>query len=274
MAKGQRRVGQDKGEVDQSIPLACADESVAVDFLEELRWGKDKTHACPHCGDADTYQVVDRKDGCKRNADYRWRCRKCGQFHTVRTGTVMEGSYIPLNHWCHVFWKACSSKKGVSAMQMRRETGLSYKSAHFLIHRVRYGLSDMPGCKLTEKAEVDETYIGGRPRKGGKPGIRGRGIKKQPVMVLVQRNGEAGAEVIPNVTGKTLQGVIREHVAGSAAIMADEWRSYRGSAREFASGYHTVNHGYGVYSRGDFYTNTAESFSPWSSAACTGRSMP
>ncbi len=260
MAKRQAKTGEVKDEIGRSIPLACADETVAVNFLEQLRWGKEKTHVCPHCNGSDIYPMMDRQQPDKRNRNFRWRCRSCGQYHTVRTGTVMEESLIPMRHWCYAFWKVCSSKKGVSSLQIRRETGLSYKSALFLMHRVRFALSDMPGCKLMEKVEVDETYVGGKPRKGCGKGKTGRGTKKQPVMVMVQRNGEARAKVIADVTANTLKGEIRKHVDSSAAIMTDEWRSYRGLEHEFAGGHHTVNHGCGEYSRGDVFTNTAESF--------------
>ena len=260
MAKGQKAAGKQKGGVLQSIPLACADEHVAVAFLEQLRWGRDCRHACPRCGSDDVYVVMARKEPEKRNADYRWRCRGCGRYHTVRTGTVMEDSRIPLRHWCHAFWKVCSSKKGISAKQIQRESGLSYKSALFLMHRVRFALADMNGCKLSGTVEVDETYVGGKPRPGTGPHKPGRGTKKTPVVGLVQRAGDVRAGVIPDVTMKTLRGAMREHVDPSSRIITDEFSSYRGTGREFAGGHETVNHGRREYSRGDVHTNTAESF--------------
>lgn len=163
MAKGQGKNGTSNSETVRNRPMAVADEDAAVHFVETLRWGADKAHGCPRCDSGDTYVVKDRKTG-ERNRDYRWRCRGCGKYHTVRTGTVMEDSRIPLGHWCYAFWKCCSSRKGISAKQIERETGLSYKSALFLMHRVRFALADMTNCKLTGTVEADETYVGGKPR--------------------------------------------------------------------------------------------------------------
>jgi transposase-like protein len=252
--------GQSDSEVNRSIPLACADESHAVDYVEQLRWGADKEHGCPRCGSVKVYPMKDRKHPDQRNADHRWRCRDCGAFHTVRTGTVMEDSRIPLRHWCYAFWKVCSSKKGISALQIKRETGLTYKSALFLMHRIRFALSDMPGCKLTGKVEVDETYVGGKPRHGGPSSKRGRGTRKQPVMAMVQRQGEVRTRVIADVTAKTLKAAIVEHVHESARLNTDEFPSYRPIGRTWPGGHETVDHRHYEYCRGDAHTNTAESF--------------
>ena len=252
--------GRSDSQVIRTIPLACADESIAVEYVEELRWGKDKAHACPRCGDDNVYPVMDRKNPGKRNADYRWRCRGCGTFHTIRTGTVMEDSRVPLRHWCYAFWKVCSSKKGISAKQIQRETGLTYKSALFLMHRIRFALCDMPGCKLTGAVEVDETYIGGKPRPFGPISKRGRGTRKQPVMAMVQRGGDVRTAVIPNVTATTLKAAIVQHVAETAKLNTDEFVSYQPIGRSWPGGHDTIDHKRREYSRGEAYTNTAESF--------------
>jgi len=260
MAKRQGKVGENKSKAVRNIPLACADEEAAVNYVEQLRWGEEKAHACPRCGDSNVYMVMDRDVPDKRNADFRWRCRGCGRYHTARTGTVMEDSRVAMRHWCYAFWKVCSSKKGVSAKQIQRETGLSYKSALFLMHRVRFALVGMDGCKLTGTVEVDETYVGGKPRPGGKPSKVGRGTNKQPVMALVQRAGDVRAEVIPNVTAKTLRAAIDAHVDESARLNTDDFTSYRPIRRTWPGGHEVVCHSKGEYARGDVHTNSAESF--------------
>ena len=88
--------------------------------------------ACPRCGDTDVYQMLDSKTG-DRQKDFRWRCRGCEKQYTCRSGTVMEDSPIPMMHWCRAFWLACSSKKGISAKQIQRTTGLTYKSALYMM---------------------------------------------------------------------------------------------------------------------------------------------
>ncbi len=260
MTTMKNRNGRSDSEVIRSVPLACADEGFAVDYVEQLRWGAEKTHSCPRCGRADVYQMMDRKQPEKRNADHRWRCRDCGAFHTVRTGTVMEDSRIPLRHWVFAFWQVCSNKKGISALQIKRETGLTYKSALFLMHRVRFALSDMPGCKLTGKVEVDETYVGGKPRPGGPKRKCGRGTTKQPVMAMVQRDGEVRTRVIANVTAKTLKTAIDENVEETARLNTDDFISYRPIGRRWPGGHDVVRHSEREYANGDACTNTAESF--------------
>lgn len=147
------KVAENKSEAVQKLPMACADETAAVELLEELRWADEP--CCPRCGDTDVYQIQSRDGG--RNKRYLWRCRGCGDQYTVRIGTVMEDSRIPLRHWCYAFWAACSSKKGVSAKQIERQTGLSYKSALFLMHRIRFAMADAhDGNPLSGDVEMDE----------------------------------------------------------------------------------------------------------------------
>jgi transposase-like protein len=217
----------------------------------------------------------DAKSG-ERNKSFLWRCHGCKRQFTVRIGTVFEDSRIPLKHWCYAFWASCASKKGISAMQIQRQTGLSYKSALFLLHRVRYAMAPARSPrKLKGTVEVDETYVGGKARNM----TRGQYLKwaaqpeakwghkpkrvtseKPPVVALVERGGEVRAQVTTNVTSATLKGAIRQHVDRSATINTDELRQYRGIGREFAGGHHAVKHSIGEYARGDVTTNSVEGF--------------
>ena len=140
MAKGQRPAGSDKSAIITAVPKACADELAAVEFIESLRWSETGP-CCQRCGDTDVYKMTDRKTG-QRNKRFLWKCNGCQKQYTVRVGTVMEDSRIPLRHWAYALWKACSSKKGVSALQIKRETGLTYKSALFMMHRIRFGMAE------------------------------------------------------------------------------------------------------------------------------------
>src|SRR5579864_6628432 len=179
MAKGQRKVASGKSAIVAALPSACADEQAAVKFLEDHRWSKTGA-CCPRCGDTDVYQMKDRKTG-ERNKRFLWRCNGCKQQYTVRVGTVFEDSRIPLRHWCYAFWAASVSKKGVSALQIKRQTGLTYKSALFMMHRIRFAMA--PDSSTVSKlggkgsvVEADETYVGGKPRyKSDKGGFR-RGV--------------------------------------------------------------------------------------------------
>ena len=153
MARNQRKNGESKSEVIRALPLACQNETAAVEFMESMRWGDEP--CCPRCGDVDVYKMIDRKTG-ERNKRFLWRCKGCNQQFTVRVGTVMEDSRIPLRHWCFAYWRAATSKKGVSALEIRRQTGLSYKSALFLMHRIRFAMAPTDGePKLTGTVKVD-----------------------------------------------------------------------------------------------------------------------
>ncbi|MGA3169401.1 MAG: IS1595 family transposase [Chthoniobacteraceae bacterium] len=246
-----------KSEIVEALPLACADETAAVEFLEQQRW--DNSPACAHCESPDVYKMKAR-DG-SRNKRFLWRCRACGEQYTVRIGTIYEESLIPLRHWCYAFWRACSSKKGVSAREIQRHCQITHKSALFLLHRIRFAMA--PDAKPTEPlngtVECDETYVGGKPRRGTGYHPRGRGTPKTPVFAMVQREGNIRRSVVADVTARTLKGAIRENVSPSSTIITDEFVSYFGIGREFPGGHEVVRHSQHEYARGDVHTNTAES---------------
>ena len=256
MTKRDRKHQLSNSPVVEQIPLACSDELAAVEFLEHQRWGSNP--CCVHCGSVDVYKMVDAKTG-ERNSRYLWRCRGCKQQYTVRIGTVYEESRIELRHWCYTFWRAATSKKGVSALEIKRHCQISYKSALFLMTRIRFAMApDGSEPQLTGTVECDETYVGGKPRHPG-TGKRGRGTSKTPVFAAVQRQGDIRRRVVADVTGATLKQAIREEVAGSARIMTDELHAYKGIGSEFAGGHETVSHSAKEYARGDVHTNTVES---------------
>lgn len=244
-----------KSEVIKNVPKICADELAAVEFFEEQRWGD--TPACVHCGSVEVYKMVDRKTG-ERSKRFLWRCLDCKQQYTVRIGTVYEESRLPLRHWCYAFWRAATSKKGVSALEISRNCQITYRSALFLMNRIRFAMApDDATPKLSGVVECDETWVGGKPRVKG-ISKRGRGTKKTPVFAAVERNGRIRRRVVADVTGDTLKDAIRDVVDPRARIMTDENSSYRGIGNEYAS-HETVRHGAKEYARGDVHCNTAES---------------
>src|SRR5260221_2281695 len=119
-----------------ALRKATISEADAVEFIERERWGN--APACPRCGAVEVYKMMS-EDGT-RNADSRWRCRGCVKMFTVRTGTIFEESRLPLRVWVYAFWKAASSKKGISALQLSREMEITHKSALFVLRRIRHGL--------------------------------------------------------------------------------------------------------------------------------------
>jgi transposase-like protein len=254
----KKRHNLSKSTVIEDIPLACSDETAAVEFFESQRWGD--TPCCVKCGSVDVYQMKDAATG-ERNKRFLWRCRDCKEQYTVRIGTVYEESRLPMKHWAYAFWRGATSKKGVSALEIKRHCQISYKSALFLMNRIRFAMSPDPNePKLNGIVECDETYVGGKPRKGdGKTHKKGRGTSKTPVFAAVARDGKIRRRVVANVTGETLRAAIREDVDPESYIITDEHLGYRGIGEHFEGGHHTVRHSAGEYARGPYHTNTAES---------------
>ncbi len=261
----------DKGiEPELDLGLGVYDERfqdafAAADYLESLRWPNGPV--CPHCGESERKPYA-----LKSKTRKLWKCAACRKQFTVTIGTIFEGSHIKLNKWLLAFYLLCSSKKGMSAHQLHRMLGVTYKSAWFMAHRIRYAMQQPAFTELLSGVvEVDETYVGGKVRRSNvkqyapldpmKPDKRrlGRGgDNKTPVVALVERGGNVRAERMANVTGKELKGAIRRHVDPSATIMTDSFASYRGLDKEYA-GHFTVNH-LDEYVNGEIHTNTAENF--------------
>lgn len=257
-----------KSDIVREIPTVLADEAKAVAFLEKYRWGSNPT--CPHCESTNVYQMNDASG--QRSKRFLWRCRSCGRQYTVRTGTVMEHSHIPLRSWVYTIWQIVSCKKGVAALQIKRHTQITYRSALFLMNRLRHGFahfSDMAE-KLDEIVEADEVYVGGKPRVKG-VSKRGRGTKKIPVFAVVQRYGNVRTKVVTSVNGETLKGALKSMVSPTAIVLTDDLNSYHGLGKHFEA-HHSVNHSAKQYARewpdkppkvakGDsLHTNTIESF--------------
>jgi hypothetical protein len=251
--------------LDQIMQRFATDDA-AREFLEGIRWPNGP--ACPHCGnvDADRIYSIAANPGKKIRAGLR-HCAACESQFTVTVGTIFEDTKIPLRKWLVAWYMICSSKKGVAALQIQRQLDIgSYRSAWFMMHRIRYALRDpvfadaLGGSGQT--VEVDETYVGGKPRpKSGEPkSKRGRGTKKVPVVSLVERGGRARSKMITGADSKTRKTAIRDNVHPLSRIATDEWAAYRGIGSEFFGGHVTVNHGSGEYARGDAHTNTAEGY--------------
>lgn len=228
------------------------DPDAAREYLERLRWaGKP---VCPHCGVVgDHYALVG-----KAHRRGLWKCKDCRQQFSVTVGTVFERSKIPLHKWLLATHLMCASKKGISSHQIHRMLGVTYKTAWFMAHRIREGMTTKPTGKLGsggQPVEVDETFWGNNK----KPGQKGRGYAhKMKVLSLVERDGEKRSFHIANVTAKTLRPILKEQLSEKARLMTDEASAYTVVGREFAD-HGVVNHGSGEYSRGDVTTNTVES---------------
>ncbi len=235
-----------------------ANEDKAIEFVESLMWPDGPV--CPHCGGMDkAYKIKANPEKKVRHG--LWKCGHCRQQFTVRIGSIFEGSKIPMKTWLLIISQMCSAKKGVSASQVQRMTGLSYKAAWFACHRIRLAMTQEPLLgKLGSGGgivEVDETYVGGKARnnrhKDRKP------PKKVAVLTLIDREGQARTFKIPNTKKAILQTIVRPNVDRSAVIMTDENPSYEG-LDDFFKAHHTVNHSETFVRAVIIHTNFAESY--------------
>jgi transposase-like protein len=224
----------------------------AREYLEAIRWGADR--ACPHCG------TVNESFATKKAGVYRCRSKECRKDFSVTTKSVMESSHIKLNVWLQAFFLMSSSKKGMSAHQLHRALGVTYKSAWFLSHRIREAMRSggllPPMGGAGKVVESDETYIG---RLKGQPKRRGGASHKNTVLTLVERGGSARSFHIDTSTVAQVAPIVRANIARESRLMTDEARHYLEVGRDFAS-HDAVHHKAEEYVRGDIYTNTVEGY--------------
>ena len=238
-----------------------SDEDAARALLEEMRWGKDGA-VCPHCGGADPYTLTPKATSKKPGRKGLYKCKACRRQFTVTVGTIFEDSHIPISKWLLALHLLASSKKGISAHQLHRNLGISYKGAWFMAMRLRFAMMNGgPMADLMQgTVEIDEAYIGARNKRGTKRGRPGPDSHKTPVVALVERGtGRVRAKPMPRVTVKNLRDALTSNVARSATIMSDELLLYPPAAAAFA-GHEAVTHHKGEYVRGDAHTNTVEGF--------------
>jgi transposase-like protein len=255
-------------------------EPAAREYLENLLW-KDGP-VCPHCG------VIGEATKLNKNMSFEThgrdglhKCKGCGKQFTITVGTIFEDSHIPLHKWLLAFHLMCSSKKGVSALQIQRELfgedetkkdkkgkprlKGSYRTAWFLCHRIRWAMTQTPWAeKLSGVVESDETYIGGKGKGSGKPGRPGVESKKTPVLALVQRGGDVRSFPIERATLKNIKPIIKEHVDPSTHLVTDEFPVYY-HVRDSVAKHSEITHKTKQYARKDeggfnVTTNTVESF--------------
>src|SRR5687768_3710885 len=238
------------------------DEDKAREWLEAHRWPNG-----PFCGYCGQYDTVTPFSGKSMGPGW-YHCNSCRKKFTVRVGTLYERSHIPLHKWLLATHLLTSSKKGISAHQLHRMLGITYKTAWFMAHRIRFAMGEGPLAHLLDgEIEIDETYIGGKPRHGDpkpKGGYR-KNSRKVPVVALVQRGGKVRTQVTPKVNGKNLKQFIDANLHKSASIQTDESALYKNKFFGFDGGHSTVNHKDKEFARHNEdgscdHVNTAESF--------------
>lgn len=240
--------------IDLTNPI-FSDAEKARQYLEEQRWPDGPV--CPHC---DAKHEATKLAG-KSTRPGVYKCKSCEKPFTVTVGTVFEKSKIPLNKWLMVTFLMTGAKKGISAHQIHRQIGITYKTAWFMCQRIREAMT--PDAKSQgpiggggKTIEADETFVGGKAKNVHK----GKPIPtKRPVVALVERGGEVRARHVADVTAKTVREVLVTQANRKSHLKTDYAAIYDGIGREFRT-HEAVNHAADEYVRGTAHTNTVEAF--------------
>ena len=229
------------------------DDATAERWFEEQRWPNGRF--CPDCGSTNTVAVKNRKP-------MPYRCRDCRGHFSVRKGTVMQSSKVGFQKWAIALYMMTTGLKGTSSMKVYRELGVRQGTAWFLMQRIREGFVEGTGMPFPGPVEADETFIGGKrhnmPKaKRAQPARRGGADKAIVAGVKDRASNRVAARLVPDASGATLKGFVKENAAPGAMVYTDENVAYKGLPR-----HETVRHTKDEYVRGDASTQGIESF--WS----------
>jgi transposase-like protein len=225
------------------------DETSCREFLIQSRWGD--VPVCIYCGNTEKiYKIQGGK---------LLKCSKCRKPFSMKVGTIFEDSALPLQKWFHAIFVVSAHKKGISSCQLARDIDVTQKTAWHMLHRIRLTMSTGSFVKPLEGiVEVDETFIGGKNIGSGK---RGFPSDKSIALGIIQRDGNARIQTIPDVKGKTLKSAIRENVSPESIVMTDNFAGYKGLDKEYKE-HNVISHSTHKYVDGIIHTNTIEGF--WS----------
>jgi transposase-like protein len=227
-------------------------EDKCASYLEELRWPDGVN--CPRCSGEKISRIKTRR---------QFESDACRYQFSVRVGTLFQDSKLPLWKWFLAVYVMGESKKGVSANQLKRMLGVSYKTAWFLCHRIRAAMHEENAAMLHGIVEADETYVGGKLRKGKhdtkREALQHRLDNKTVVLGAVERGGRVHLRVAPDSSSESIKGFLKDVVHDDAeAIYTDSHRAYRGIADDNTR-HEYVDHSKDEWVRGQVHTNTVES---------------
>ncbi len=234
------------------------DDATCLDWLWRTRFADDGEHAsCPKC---QTERPFRRYETSQQRQS--WTCTACGHHLHPTAGTIFHKSSTSLHLWFYAMYLMTSTRCGISAKQLERELGVSYKTAWRMFHLIRNELMAQDDTILEGEVEADETYVGGRRRERTGRGHRGRpgpGSHKTAVFGMAQRGGNVVALTVENAKATTLLPHMQKRILPASTVYTDEFVSYGNVAR---SGYQhkRIQHAEGVYVSGNVHTNTIEGF--------------
>jgi transposase-like protein len=234
------------------------DDATCLEWLWRNRYSEDGLHG--HCPKCDREQAFERYQTAQQRQS--WTCTSCGLHLHPTAGTIFHKSSTSLQLWFYAMYLMTSTRCGISAKQLERELGVTYKTAYRMAQLIRQKLmvQDAGPFKGGKPVEVDETYVGGR-RRWTKRGRPADGSHKQPVLGMVQRSGRVMAMTVENVKRVTVLPIVQERLLPRATVYTDYFSVYAPLGRV---GYRhaRINHAERVYVSGDVHTNTIEGF--WS----------
>jgi transposase-like protein len=225
------------------------DATKAREWLEGLLWSTGR--CCGYCGALEASSPIKTRPGY-------YQCNACRKQFTVMVGTVFERSHIPLNKWLQAAFILSASKKGMSAHQMSRMLGITYKSTWFMCHRLREAMKDgslEPMGGAGKHVEADETYIGTKANTTKRSAYH----HKMAVVSLVERGGRARSFHVDRTTSKNIAPLLAQHVSIESTLNTDEAEHYRGIGKDYAV-HQSVSHARNEYVKGTASTNTIEGF--------------
>jgi len=238
-----------------------SDEESARTFFEKMRWPNGPV--CAHCSCDQVYRLTPKEGSKRPGRKGLLKCKECRKQFTVTKGTIFEDSHIPLHKWLLAIHLLCSSKKGMSAHQIHRMLGITYKSAWFMMHRIRYSMTQEPlASKLQGTVEMDETYVGGKFKNmhaSKREEMKSRhGFGKAPVVTLVERGGNVRSFPVENVTSVNLKEIVKRNVQQQSNLFTDGSSPYFLVEKDY--NHESVNHSVGEYVRNSVHTNTVEGY--------------